>query len=180
MIFAVMMMTLALVGAARDKAVDNGDMQGRMFDAKLREMVYRLNLTDEQKTAFEPIYREYDNELHALMEKSGPVMGKESEKKLRGKDVSSEEVASSMKSRLEAQKAVLDLRIKYIDRFARVLDAKQMRRFFDVEKKMQDKLRKGHHGDRGEHHGEGRRGGMGKRGDHGDRGPRFDHAGGDD
>ena len=39
----------------------------RYFEAKIRELVYHLNLTDGQKEAFIPIYRRYNDEMRAVV-----------------------------------------------------------------------------------------------------------------
>lgn len=176
MIFSVLMVMGALVAFAQDKPADDGQMRQKLFDAKMREMVYRLEITDAQKPEFEKVYREYDSEIHALLEKCGPNFHKKkADKELRDKEKSAADVAAVMKQRLDAQKMVLEVRSSYIDHFAKVLDGKQLRKFFDVEKNMQDKLRKGRRGghDRAGNGGpRGNRGG--KRGFKGDRSDRGD------
>ena len=42
MIFSVLMVMGALVAFAQDKPADDGQMRQKLFDAKMREMVYRL------------------------------------------------------------------------------------------------------------------------------------------
>ncbi len=104
----------------------------RFFDANIREYVYRLNLTDQQRDAFIPIYKRYSEEMHAAM----------AEKKLpKGRPATSEEAASLAKARIERQQLAQSIRMKYIDEFAAVLEPDQMNRLFKVESQIQEKLK---------------------------------------
>ena len=105
------------------------DVNERMFNAKVRELVYRLNITDEQKTKFVPIYRRYNDEMKAAWgKKQKPEQPK-----------TSEEAATMAKRKMERQQRAQAIRIKYIDELAKVLDPKQVNRFFDVESQIQRK-----------------------------------------
>ena len=134
----------------------------KLYQAKLAEMVLQLNLSDEQKAKFEPIYRAYNQDMHKSfgMKRQGrkPQAGKpgpdgqvqQARIPKQPKDVN--EVAAQMKDRLEHQKAAIDVRIKYVDEFAKVLDGNQLSKFWQVENQMQHKFmqrRNGHKGNRG-------------------------------
>ena len=57
-------------------ASDNGasSLNERFYQAKLREMVYRLHITTEQQKKFEPMYRAYCEEMTALWnERKKPI-----------------------------------------------------------------------------------------------------------
>lgn len=135
----------------------NDSIQEKFFNAKVRELVYRLNITDEQKTKFVPIYRRYNEEMRALwgdarMKKGGKPDIKKSNKKGSGdkKDAklqrqqpkmsTSAEVAAAKKKKIELQQKAQNIELKYLDEFAKVLDGRQLNRFFDVEKRIQRKL----------------------------------------
>lgn len=172
----IMIMAIMLVAAVTAVAQDkNGeDMENRLFDAKLREMVYRLKLTDDQKAKFEPLYRDYDAQMRQT---ATPRDYKKDKKRAQDDNVTVEQEAAKIKERLTGQKKAVDIRLTFVDKFATVLDAKQLRQFFQVEKKMQEKLR---HNPRGGNrgHGDGERGGdRGRRGGHGGPGPRMHNAG---
>lgn len=62
--------TLLLLIAATVANAQNSDepnFSKRLFEAKLAEVSLRLNLTDEQKSKFAPIYEQYCNEMNELI-----------------------------------------------------------------------------------------------------------------
>lgn len=112
----------------------------RFFDAKIREFVYRLELTDQQKEQFIPIYKRYNDEMKAT------VVG--NREKRPTPPATAEEAAALEKSRIERQQAAQAIRMKYVDEFATVLNPGQLSRLFEVESQIQRKLmnRKSGHG----------------------------------
>ena len=123
----------------------------RYFEAKIRELVYHLNLTDGQKEAFIPIYRRYNDEMRA-------VVGER--KKPESRPGTSEEAAAVAKARIERQRQAQSIRMKYVDEFATVLEPDQLNRLYEVEGQIQRKLMNRQNGNR---RGEGRRSGEGRR-----------------
>lgn len=131
------------------------EVNQRFFEAKIREFVYRLQFTDEQRDAFIPIYKRYSDEMRAAMGEW---------KKPEGRPETSEEAAARAKARIERQQMAQSIRLKYIDEFAAVLAPEQVSRLYEVEGQINRKLmerkregagRHGQHG--GQHRGEGRR-----------------------
>ena len=123
----------------------------RYFEAKIRELVYHLNLTDGQKEAFIPIYRRYNDEMRAVV----------GERKLpESRPGTSEEAAAVAKARIERQQQAQSIRMKYVDEFATVLEPDQLNRLYEVEGQIQRKLMNRQNGNR---RGEGRRSGEGRR-----------------
>lgn len=117
---------------------NSGEVSQRYFDAKIREFVYRLELSDQQKEQFVPIYKQYNDEMR---EKVG-------ERPKRGeKPATAEEAAALEKARIERQQTAQAIRLKYVDAFAKVLNPDQLSRLYDVESQIQKKLmkRKGEH-----------------------------------
>lgn len=112
----------------------------RFFDAKIREFVYRLELTDQQKEQFIPIYKRYNDEMKAA------VVGNREKRPM--PPATAEEAAALEKSRIERQQAAQAIRMKYVDEFATVLNPGQLSRLFEVESQIQRKLmnRKSGHG----------------------------------
>ena len=123
----------------------------RYFEAKIRELVYHLNLTDGQKEAFIPIYRRYNDEMRA-------VVGER--KKPESRPGTSEEAAAVTKARIDRQQQAQSIRMKYVDEFATVLEPDQLNRLYEVEGQIQRKLMNRQNGNR---RGEGRRSGEGRR-----------------
>lgn len=128
----VIVMVLALVGLqALAQGLDNSSLNERFYQAKLKELVYRLHITDSQKKKFEPIYRNYCEEMRALWnERTTPI-----------KPGNSSDAAAIAKRKMEMQQRAQGIRIKYIDKFATVLNANQVDRLFEVESIIQQKLK---------------------------------------
>lgn len=125
-----MLLTLvAVTSAAQSHRADT--LNERVFDAKVREMVYRLNITDEQKPKFVSIYRRYSEEMIAAW----------GEHQRPSRPTTTEAAAALQKRRLERQQRAQAIRMKYIDEFAKVLNASQLNQFFDVENAIQKKLK---------------------------------------
>jgi len=137
---------LTVFGQEKSEAVNQ-----RYFDAKIRELVYHLNLTDQQKEAFIPIYRRYNDEMRAVV----------GERKMpESRPGTSKEAAAVAKARIERQQQAQSIRMKYVDEFATVLEPDQLNRLYEVEGQIQRKLMNRQDGNR---RGEGRRSGEGRR-----------------
>lgn len=119
----------------------------RLFDAKMAEMAYRLKLTDKQTADFRPVYEQYNKDMiaawgeHCTQSKTKPQ--------------TSTEASAQIKKRMERQKRAQEVRIRYTDRFAAILNAEQMQQFFKVENGIQKRLheRKARAGRKGAGHG---------------------------
>jgi len=128
-----LMMTLLLCLSALAAAAQgprNSEMREKLFEAKVNELAFRLNINDEQKAKFIPVYRSYCGEMFAAF----------GEFKRMGKPVSDKDKLDRTKRRMERQQRAQAVRIKYIDEFAKVLNADQVSRFYDEEDKIQKKL----------------------------------------
>ena len=111
----------------------------RYFEAKIREFVYQLRLTDEQKAQFVPLYKRYSDEMRATLgEPERPA----------APPATAEEAAAWEKKRIKNQQAALEIRLKYVDEFATVLEPNQLHRLYQVESQILQKQmnRKGEHG----------------------------------
>lgn len=153
MILALMLIISTLSASAQ--TTKNDSIHEKFFNAKVRELVYRLNITDEQKAKFVPIYRQYNEEMRSLwnearMKKAGKKGGNKDAKtgdqkdakqqRPQPKSLTSAEVAAAKKKKIEMQQKAQNIQMKYLDQFAKVLDGHQLNRFFDVEKKIQKKI----------------------------------------
>ena len=118
----------SLTAICQEKA---DDVNGRFFEAKIREFVYRLELTDSQRDAFIPIYKRYSDEMRAAVGER---------RQDRGKAATSEEAAARAKEHIERQQRAQSVRLKYVDEFASVLSPSQLGRLFEVENQIQRKL----------------------------------------
>lgn len=129
-IFIIMIVALiSITGMAQSS--NNGSLNERLYKAKVRELVYRLHITPEQQKKFEPIYRDYCEEMTDLWnDRKRPI-----------KPSSSSDAAAIAKRKMEMQQRAQGIRMKYIDRFATVLNANQVNRFYEVESIIQKKLK---------------------------------------
>lgn len=91
----------------------------RLFDAKMAEMAYRLKLTDKQVADFRPVYEQYNKDMIAAW--GEPCTQSKT------KPQTSNEASAQIKKRMERQKRAQEVRIRYTDRFAAILNAEQMR-----------------------------------------------------
>lgn len=187
-LFFIAMLLVSFTMAAQDKG-NREEMKEKFFQAKVKEMVYRLDITDEQKPEFVKVYKAYTEDMRNAfgegmpnrpmppkggMKKGEKPQGNPGEAKPERKQLTMEEVVKIEKDKVARQQRVQAVKLKYIDEFAKVLDAKQLSRFFAVEAQMQNKLRAKQ---QGAHHGKGMRPGngprpQGPRPGNGPRGPR--------
>ena len=124
-------MTMALVCLTAMAGEGDRSLNERFYQAKFKEMVYRLHITAEQQKKFEPIYRSYCEEMTALWnERTKPI-----------KPSTSSSAAAVEKRKMEMQQRAQGIRMKYIDKFATVLNASQVERFYEVESIIQKKLK---------------------------------------
>ncbi len=162
-VITMMLMLVALTTSAQEKNRER--LAENFFNAKVAELALRLNMTEEQKEKFIPIYRRYNDEMKATFGPRklgkgdrGPKAKKDGQETQRRQEESDEEVLAKTKRHIERQQQAQAIQLKYVDEFATVLSAKQVSKLFQVEKDIAKKIakRKGH---RGEHHGQG---GMGR------------------
>ena len=129
LIIIVLLAALSLGAAAQES--NSGTLNERLYKAKVRELVYRLHITEGQQKKFEPIYRSYCEEMSALWaERKRPI-----------KPSTSSDAAAMAKRKMEMQQRAQGIRMKYIDKLATVLNARQVGRFFEVESIIQKKLK---------------------------------------
>ena len=147
LMMTMLLAIVAMTATAQDKKA--GEINEKYFDARVSELVYRLDMSDDQKAKFTPIYKRYCEEMRALM---GPIMKhkkemKELKEKGEKKQLTEEEKLARTKKRMECQQQAQTIQLKYVDEFATVLSAEQVNKFFQVENNIQKKLkdRKMHH-----------------------------------
>lgn len=142
MILTMLLVLSALTATAQDKK--GNEMNERFFEAKVSELAYRLNMSDEQKAKFIPIYRRYSEEMRATMgdrhmrPKSDDKA--KDEKAQRRQQLTDQEKLERTKKRMERQQQAQAIRLKYVDEFSKVLNASQVSKFYEEEGKIQKKL----------------------------------------
>lgn len=130
LIIIFILMPLAICTMAQVSG-NKATLNERYYQAKVRELVYRLNITPKQQKKFEPMYRRYCEEMTALWaERKNPIPPNTSSK-----------AAAIEKRKMELQQRAQGIRMKYIDEFATVLNVHQIEKFFEVESDIQQKLK---------------------------------------
>ena len=143
----IAMLLVAFTAAAQEKK--DQDPKERFFQARVKEMVYRLNITDEQKPEFVKVYRAYSAAMHEAVgqkpKREGVQKGENQQKegnqaKPERKKITMEEAVKLEKGKVERQQKAQAVKLQYIDEFAKVLKPEQLVRFFGVEQQIQQKL----------------------------------------
>lgn len=137
----MLLVLVAMTTAAQDK--DHKKLRENFFNHKVEELAQTLNMSEEQKEKFVPIYRRYNDEMRAAI---GPrKLGKRKPPKDCDKKphkdcdnkkpaLSEEEQLERTKRKMENQQKAQAIRLKYVDEFATVLTAQQVNQLFEVEK----------------------------------------------
>lgn len=120
----------ACILAAWAQTPSSTNVNERLFDAKVRELVYRLHITKEQENEFIPIYRRYNEEMTALWK---DAQNKRTMTSGRNK-------VEYTKRKIERQQQAQNIRLRFIDEFAAVLNEVQLSRLYEVESIIQKKL----------------------------------------
>lgn len=128
----LLILLLALISLSMQARGSSGtSLNERLYQAKVRELVYRLHITPEQQSKFEPVYRRYCEEMSALWaERKRPIPPS-----------SSSDAVAIERRKIELQQRAQGIRMKYLDQLATVLNDSQLARFFDVESIIQQKLK---------------------------------------
>ncbi len=132
MIITMLLAIVAMTANAQDQK--GNEINEKFFNAKVSELVYRLDISDDQKAKFIPIYRSYSEEMRKVM---GPRVKQKTDER---KKLTEEEKLTRTRQRMERQQQAQSIRIKYLDEFSKVLNAQQVNKFFEVENKIQKKL----------------------------------------
>ncbi len=92
-----------------------------------------LQLTDEQAKAFWPLYRQYRTQMEEVGDKLMNLIADYGEQY---ETLNDEQAADLMKRYLRLQKEVVAVKEKFEPRFAKILPAKTVLRFYQIENKM--------------------------------------------
>lgn len=155
------MLMLLSASIAMAQKPGNKDFGQRLFEARLAEVCLRLDLQDEVKKKFAPIYEQYCNEMQALrpkpMQQNKPKMKHEEGDKQKGHgmphpkgdrdkphtqktDMTDAQKVKGIKDRMEAQHRAQEVRLAYLEKFSAILSDNQLVKFYEVEDDIQRKL----------------------------------------
>lgn len=112
----------ALIDEAERKALAEQSLDELNVAAR-EEVVRELELTNRQRQRFEPLYDAYRKALREAVDASSASARSDSE----------EEQRRALKAKLANIAAAAQVKRDYVDRFAEVLTAEQIRRFYNIE-----------------------------------------------
>jgi len=116
---------ISIVGMADEKKVD---FREKLFNAKLSEFAVKLKMSQEQMNEFKPIYKQYQQDIMSMWRK---------DRKSTRKPTTTAEAVAHMKKQLEKQKKAQQIRIEYVDKFAKILTAEQLMHLYYTEDQIQ-------------------------------------------
>lgn len=114
---------------------ENTQARERLLEAKIDLMISTLDITAEQKQKFTEVYRRYNEKMRSQWSHAQPQH--------KSQDVKQE--AERIKHRLNNQKKAIEVQLSFTEEFANILTAKQLRKLWEVERKLQSKVRLGKH-----------------------------------
>ena len=120
-VLSILFCLMAISGMAQK----HGSFNERLFNAKVAEITYQLS-------DFRPIYMQYNKDMIAAWG---------TEENMAEPAKTSEEAAALVKHRMARQQRAQEIRMNYTDKFAKVLSANQLQKFYKVENGIQKRLR---------------------------------------
>lgn len=130
-ILTLLLLFSCMAASAQSRRTKEFDQ--KLFDAKLAEMVYQLDISDSQKKAFAPIYESYCREIRSAWNATMASMPQ-------GRDNDKDASVERVKKRIKLQEQAQSIRLRYTDKLAEVLTPKQLNKFFSVEDNIQKRL----------------------------------------
>lgn len=125
-LFAILLLSSLAVNAQQTTS----DARERLVEAKTRYMIRTLAITPAQQQRFTEIYRQYNKSMRGMWTNDNSS---------NGNDVNAQ--AQLIKQRLSKQKRAIDIQMATIDELAQVLNADQLSRFLDTERKIQQRIK---------------------------------------
>lgn len=120
-----MMLALATLTASGQTAKERKFDQ-RLFDAKVAQIAQKLGMSDDKRQSFTPIYKEYSEQMIKTWNKLAP---------------SSDDKMARLKAGIRRQEQSQAIRLKYVDRFAKVLTPDEIGKLYKTEGDIQHQLK---------------------------------------
>ena len=129
--FAGLMPLLAQTGEDKEDAKrDRSEMYERMKSAKIAFITERLKLTPQEAEKFWPLYNEYEKKRNEITEDLFKRFDMRQEKPEPPKD---DEADKIIKQRFDEEKALLDLKKEYYEKYKDVLNPARIFILYDAE-----------------------------------------------
>ena len=130
----VFALTVSVFGTATAQVRSEVELTRQQIQTERQELVtVGMELTDEQAATFWPVYREYRNELAPVGDRLVDLVLGYAEQI---DSVSDEYAEQMLEDYLDIQSDKLDVQKKYVNRFKRVLPARLVARFYQIENKL--------------------------------------------
>jgi hypothetical protein len=137
----VMVMVLALVGfavavAAQDKPADNMQiMRDKIKADKKLVVAANMELTESEAKAFWPVYDQYQKDLGAINERIGKMI-KSYADAYNAKSMTDDGAKKLTDEYVAIEKAEAALKESYVPKLSKVLPAKKVARYMQIENKI--------------------------------------------
>ncbi len=129
--FAVFATGAALAQTESEIAVARGDLQAN----RQAIVAANLTLTEAEAAAFWPLYREYRAEVAKIGDKTVQLIT-DYATAYNAATLTDVQAMDLTKAALEQQKATIELKQKYLSKFAKIVPGKTAARFFQIENKL--------------------------------------------
>jgi len=134
---AVGQMVVPGPGTCGEEGISSSDIELLRSDLRTKKaarVAERMQLTDKEADAFWPIYRKYEVELAAINDKKIALIKDYMSHYETLDDKHAKELAQGV---IEVDQMTLDLRKKYFSELEKVLRAKTVTRFLQIERRLQ-------------------------------------------
>jgi len=133
--FAVLAPLTAPAFAAQEISVDQQIQMARSLTEAQRQatMAANLTLSDAESQKFWPIYRDYRNEVAGINDKMVALLKDFADNY---ESMSNSKAKSITDGYLQIEKQRIELKTKYVDKYAKVLSAVQTARVLQIENKL--------------------------------------------
>lgn len=130
----VLALSVGITETSQAQARSEIELTRQQIQSERQELVaVGMELTEEQASAFWPVYREYRNEQAPVGDRLVElILGYAQQVG----EVSDEYAERMLEDYLDIQSDVIDVKKKYVDRFKRVLPARLVARFYQIENKL--------------------------------------------
>lgn len=141
-IFITLIMVPIAISAQKPSARERQTWMKEMQQYKNDYISRKLNLTEEQKTKFIPLYNQMEKEVFQIAEQT---MKMERDVKKKGTEATDLEYEKAAEAQFELKAKEAKIELKYFKEFKTVLNPKQLLKLKRAERDFQRELMKKHH-----------------------------------
>lgn len=137
LLLILFLVLLGLPAFAQQSKEDKEAKRKEFLEIKLQYLADEMDLTEDQRKAFNEVYTQMENERRSVYRKM-----KEAEKSVSKKDASEEEYEKAYNEINEARDKMQEIEKKYDEKFATFLSKRQLFKMKEAEESFKDKVRK--------------------------------------